>query len=659
MKSATLETGSFDGEALAAACKALRKAGGVGGLSVSDGVWELAATFLGDGGARVVATRLLPTVRGRLIRLDLVESAAARDVARRLSDEAGLSEVVALADAGVSSEDLARGVALSMAEAIVGATFWEGATYALQAEAVDETTACATGKAALSFEGDAREVLRAVADALEATAGIREERPDLAFRVEVTDAGAEAVERREPLGEGRDRRDRERVLGHLVRARSGPAAPICGRLGLSELEFLRACADLTERGYVAISPAGRAGEPSGSPSLAPIPWQIANAAAALRRRPPAPEQAGRHLARAANLLQAAGATRRAAQLAGEAAVAAPHDLEALVVAVHTAWSTGSRDRAAELSEPLARRLLALGLPARARDVLERAIAHRPAAALRKLLVDVLERQGDDEAMAAVGREWVEGLRDEGRADDARAAAGRLMTVSGGAEREQLLRAAGVDRRKVVALLAVGAVIAGLYGPAKARGEARASYRSAVESAHSSLATSNSLAAATNVLDGLKTQFADLAAKAEQGLVGAPQVAARAREVAERIEAIRTDALAAHALLPHLPWRDAPDFEFLEDQVASLRKRARTDALREPLRALEGDARLPGGRRGGPPPAGAPAPLARGARAGSQHERSVRGHAEAARPVDPPVAIETSPRRRRWSSTGSRSPSGRR
>ena len=589
MNASPLETGAFDPEALRSACAGLRRADGLGRLAVSDGVWELVATFGGAQGVRVTATRTLPTLRGRLLRRGAVTAAAMTAVGRRLAADPALREPQALTDAGVSSDLIADGTRLALAEALVGATFWVGATYALRSGSSAAPPVLEGDGSTLELDGSAEGLFEAVERELEAAEAARAQQEDLAFWLEVTDAGAEAVERREPLGKGRDRRDRERLLGFLVRARRAHAGAASGRTGLSEVELVRASADLVERGYAAVDREGAAPKPpAGEPRLAPIPWRLAAAAHALRGRAPAP--AGRHLARAASLMLAAGATQRAARFASEAAAAAPDDLEALLVAVETAWSVGAAERAAQLSGPLASRLLALGLPRRAHAVAARALERGESAELREVAYRALERVGDAEGSSQAGRAWVSALRDEGREEAARQAAGLLLEGSSAAEREQVLRAAGIDRRKVVALLGVGALIAALHVPARARSESRAAYRDAVEAAHSALVTAPSLSAATSTLDGLARQLETLAQTAEGSLFGAGDVAARAREVAEHVDGVRTDGLAAHSLLPHLPWREASDFEYLERQVAGLARRARTPALSGPMAVLSKEMR---------------------------------------------------------------------
>lgn len=571
-----------------------------GALTITDGAKDLCLAFAG-GGVRIYgAPRPLPTIRARLVAKGVMKARDAKETGRQLRirsldeatrDAAREEREHLIEELELPAAQVDEAIAEVIRDALLATAFWDAACFELTSEP-DPDLGGRRDLPTLALPAGAHALVSELQQALRLTgevARLRERFGDLDRRAAATAKGKEAFERRQPLGEGPGRALRERFLVQAVKQpvelRLAPE-----QLRVGEYELLARVAELADEGYVELqrrAPSederqerARAMEAGLARALDPTlrRSRLALAWAALGDG----EQAARHLARAGCELQAQGRGADALERHAKALALAPDDVEVLEGFVQSAWGV-QVEQALAHSLPLARRYLQLGLHARARRTLERALARTESTEGLELMMEVHLAQRRTDAALEVGERLALRLRREGRADEARALAARLLALGDPKAREKIMRAAGVDKRKVAALLALGALIGSTFVPVQAQAKVRERYREQVARVRDVLGTPRPLGEVGPVLASLRDELEQLASEAEDDPLVTSAVPDMAREVVAELELIRSDCQNGAELLELLPWQDSPDVESLHQRVSELQPRS--VAFERPRRRL--------------------------------------------------------------------------
>lgn len=571
-----------------------------GALTITDGAKDLCLAFAG-GGVRVYgAPRALPTIRARLVAKGVMKARDAKETGRQLRvrsveesarDAAREEREHLIEELGLPAAQVDEAIAEALRDVVLATFFWDQACFELTSEP-DPDVGGRRDLPTLALPAGAHALVSELQQALRLTgevARLRERFGDLDRRAAATAKGKDAFERRQPLGEGPGRALRERLLVQAVKQ------PVDLRLApehlrVGEYELLTRVAELVDEGYLELQrrapseeerrqraramEAGlaRALDPTLRRSRLALAWAAVGDA----------EQAARHLARAGHELQAQGRGADALERHAKALSLAPGDLEVLEGFVQSAW-TVQVDQALAQSLPLARRYLQLGLHARARRTLERALARAESTEGLELMMEVHLAQRRTDAALEVGERLALRLRREGRADEARALAARLLALGDPKAREKIMRAAGIDKRKVAALLVLGALIGSAFLPVKAQAKIRERYREQVARVRQVLGAPRPLQEVDPVLAGLRDELEQLASEAESDPLVTSAVPDKAREVVAELELIRTDCQNGAELLELLPWQGSPDVEYVHQRVTELQPRS--EAFERPRRRL--------------------------------------------------------------------------
>ncbi len=564
-----------------------------GSLTVSDGLKDV-SFFFTRGGLRVITSgRSLPTLRSRLVARGLMKAKDAKETGRllRVREGSGAGTGREERDALIEEGKLPAGAVDEatkdiIRDALLSCLFWDEPRHETASGEPDLEMLQRRDLPSITLSLGVRDLIEQVQQELKASAAeLRRRFPDLDLRILPTAKGKEAFQRRQPMGEGPGRPLRERLLMLAVKhgRLEGRDAP--ERVHAGEYELLSRLAELVDDGYLEVErvrpPASaqqaraEAMERSLEQSLNLLlrRTRLAKAWAALADA----RRAALHMARAGALLMSQGRPREAVERYAAAADLAPDDPEALEGYVQSLWATGQSDQAATQALTLARRYLELKLPARARKALERTLAHKESSEALDLLMQALLKQRRVKQALEVGQRLVERLRREGRAQEAREVAARLLSLGDDSAKREIMKAAGVDRRKVAAMVAVGALIGGLMLPARAQAQAREQYHVAVRHIQDELGRPRPLHEVGPVLGGLSDRLKALALQVEEDPLTTRAVPDKARAVAEQLDAIRTDCQNGAELLELLPWTESPDVDLVLARVGKIRPRSQAFA----------------------------------------------------------------------------------
>lgn len=602
-------SGAFDVAGAHRALELLAENSLYGSIVVSDGLCDV-CFFFTRGGLRVVtAGRKLPSLAERLrhkgtITLD-DQRKAEKLLAQQREKEQGkakalLEEREALIEAAkLKPQDVDEVAREVIAEALLDCLFWENPQFEAATGEPNQEIMQRRDLSAVTLSLGVADLVEKLQGKIRTVSEVRRTVTSLRVTVEPTPKGREAVEKRERLGEGPVGERRTKLMA-LVGREVGIRAPELGhKLGTGELELASLLHELTVQGYVRLDrpPPDKKEELE---RIRKMEEAIDQALSQLLRRVRLADEAAaqgdttkaaRHMARAGGLLLQEGRDDEAARTFNGALKHSQDDLEAREGYVQSLWNTGRATEAMDQSEELGRRYLALNLPARAKKILERALGREERTGTLDLLVTTLVKLRLPKAASEAGERLVNRLRREGKRDEARQAAARLLEIADGEDRARILRAAGVDRRRAVVLVASLVGILALLTPVHAAKAARQEYVAAVGETRESLAAlskqrpqgeqaKQQLQLVTAALTRAEERFGKLTSRS-----GEP--GQRAKHALERLSAVRRDLLLCSKLEGEaLPWRDAGDLEYARTRILEVRKQVQTEHLRAALdRAL--------------------------------------------------------------------------
>lgn len=582
-------TGVFDAAAAARTLELLLDKSLHGSIVVSDGFTDV-SFFFTRGGLRVMALgRTLPSLATRLIAQGKLDPSMApkAEQARKLKDGATaekreerdiLVEVLGLAPSVV--DEAAREV---IGDVFLDCLFWENPQFeAITGEPEPEVlqrrdlSAVTLSLGVKDFVAQLQARIRSVSD-------VRRTVATMQVVVEPLTKGREASQAPR-VGDGPLAANRTRLLKKVVAEPGLRAADLGRKLVLGELEMATHLHELTTQGMVKLDrqPLGkdeelkrlRAMEENLDQALSQLVRRLRVAQEAVQAGDN--DRAGKHMARAGGILLKDGREDEAVKTLQSAVQLAPENLEGREGYVQSLWATNRAAEAVGESEELGRRYLALNLPARAKRVLERAIARDEKTSALRLLVTSLVKLRQPKAATEAGERLVNRLRREGKAEEARAVAAELFELATDADKQRLMRAAGADRRAVVALLALAVVLAGAFFPASQTLSARTEYDLAVRDTGAALRGTHDLAAFKKALIDLRVTFERLG-------VGEGEIQARAQEVVKQVALVEKDVAKVERLGGLFPWQETPDLEVALKQFEEVRPDS--VALAVPIRQL--------------------------------------------------------------------------
>lgn len=564
-----------------------------GSIVISDGLVDC-CFFFTRGGLRVItAGRKLPSLVERLRQRGAISPDDARKVEAALQKERSeakgkvlLEEREALIEVArqkpADVDEVAREV---IAEAFLDGLFWENAQFEAQTGEPNQEIMQRRDLSAVTLSLGVADLVEKLQGKIRAVSEVRRTVSSLRVTVVPTPKGKEAVEKREKLGEGPVGERRTKLM-HQVGREAGIRAPeLATRLKCGELELASLLHELTVQGYVKLDrpPPDKKEELE---RIRKMEEAIDQALSQLLRRVRLAEEsaavgetgkAARHMARAGGLLLQEGRDDEAARTFGTALKHSQEDLEAREGFVQSLWNTGRTAEALDQSDELGRRYLALNLPARAKKILERALGREERTGTLDLLVSTLVKLKMSKAATEAGERLVNRLRREGKRDEARTAAARLLEIADDEDRARILRAAGQDRRRAVVLVASLVVIGMLMAPVQSARANREGYATAAREAQAELQKKQPLDKLAAVLIVQEKRFEELAA-----LGGEP--GQKAGDVRERLIALREDVQLCLTKLSGeaLPWRVAEDLELAQRRIKEVRRELKTEPMRGAL-----------------------------------------------------------------------------
>ncbi|RMG13771.1 MAG: PEGA domain-containing protein [Planctomycetota bacterium] len=565
-----------------------------GALTVSDGLVDVGFLFTRGGLRLVSAGRPLPSLAARLAEQGLLGAQERQQVeairaGRRRPppdvDPRSERELLLGLRLGVGPEEVDGAARAIVGEAFLSCLFWPDPRYELTLGEPNPELLQRRDLSALTLSLGVKALIAEVKARVRAIGDVLRTVSDLRVVVEPTPAGREAVAAKAPLGEGPGAVRRARLLRAVVEEPGSSGRDLAARLRFSEVELASRVHELTTRGLLATARRPpdpeeeleriRAMEAGIDEALSQLLRRVrlADDSARLGDAP----RAARHMARAGGLLLGAGRAEEALRTFQGALKYSEDDLEAREGYVQSLWGTRRDAEAATAAEELGRRYLELNLPTRARRVLERALGFQESASGLDLLVRSYVKLKKPKLAAEAGQRLVNRLRREGRAEEARELAAKLLQLGDDADRRKLLRAAGLDRRKVAALVVLGGVASLGFFPARAEEARRERYAALVRRLQGELGGVRDLRAARGAMTPAIADADVLAG--EPGATGA-----RARALAEDLRAVVADCERVAPLLAYLPWREQPDIDHV---LARLRVQgeARSQALATPLKRL--------------------------------------------------------------------------
>ena len=589
--------GAFDVAGANRAIDLLRDESLYGSLTITDGLQDLCAFFT-RGGLRLLASgRPLPTLRERLVAQGQLEAEAARSI--DLALEEGKAQGSRLRDErelllnahGFKPGDLDAISAEVVLEILMGCLLWEHADFELRTGEPDREVMTRRDLPALTLSVGVDKLLERFKSRLRVVKDVRHTVPSARATVEPSPAGRERIAQNQPVGppgpaQATERRELTRLLRRIVEEPGSSVRHLALRLLTGEVDLAAQLQPLIKEGLVKIAFA-RADQRAELERLRQMEEALDQALNQLMRRVAVArsaagqgetKRAARHMARAGGLLLQAGRNDEAARTFEEALGHADEDLEAREGFVQSLWATGREDEAARQSDELGRRYLDLNLPGRARRVLERALGFREETSTLELLVDSLVKLDRSGPAAEAGERLINRLRREGKLDEARALADKLMSTGDEKTRERLARAAGVDRIKIAIAVAFGLFsLGGTYALGQVNG-ARDEFRTAAAGVREALGGAASI---EQIERGLQTgldALRPLAAREDQ-------IGAHAAQVVLNLEATQKDCHLQRRLAALLPWKSHHDVDELRGRVGEIAREVRSSALGAPVADL--------------------------------------------------------------------------
>jgi tetratricopeptide (TPR) repeat protein len=582
-------TGVFDAAAAARTLELLVEKSLHGSIVVSDGFSDV-SFFFTRGGLRTMALgKTLPSLAARLTAQGKLDPALApkADPARKLKDGAAaerreerdiLVEVLGLAPSVV--DEAAREV---IGDVFLDCLFWENPQFEFITGEPEPEVLQRRDLSAVTLSLGVKELITQLQARMRTVSDLRRTVATMQVVVEPLTKGREAAQGAR-VGDGPLAANRTRLLKKVVAEPGLRAGDLGKKLGIGELEMATHLHELTTQGLVKLDrqPVGkeeelkrlRAMEESLDQALSQLVRRMRVAQEAVQAGDN--DRAGKHMARAGGLLLKDGREDEAVRTLQSAVQLAPENLEGREGYVQSLWATNRTAEACGESEELGRRYLELNLPARARRVLEKAVARDEKTSTLQLLVTSLVKLRQPKAATEAGERLVNRLRREGRAEEARDVAGELFELATDSDKQRLMRAAGADRRYVVALLALAFVLVGAFFPASQTLSARTEYDRATRDSSAALRTTRDLAGFKKSLGALRVTFEDL-------VLRGGEIEAQARTVLDQVALVEKDVARVEKLRELLPWREAPDL----DQALKQFEAVRPDsiALAKPLRQL--------------------------------------------------------------------------
>ena len=581
--------GAFDAPGAHRALELLAENSLYGSIVVSDGLADV-CFFFTRGGLRVIAAgRSLPSLAERLRQRGQLGPEEQRKVEQTLAKQKEtksrllLEEREALIEAArvkpTDVDEVAREV---IAEAFLDCLFWDGAQFEAATGEPNQEIMQRRDLSAVTLSLGVADLVERLQQKIRSVSEVRRTVSSMRVTVEPTPRGKEAVEKREKLGDGPVGERRTRLMSIVAREAGVKAPDLCVRLKVGELELASLLHELTVQGFVKLDrpPPDKKEELE---RLRKMEEAIDQALSQLLRRMRLAEEsaaagdtgkAARHMARAGGILLQEGREDEAARTFGSALKHSQDDLEAREGYVQSLWATGRTQEALEQSEELGRRYLGLNLPARAKKILERALGREERTGALDLLVTTLVKLRLPKAAAEAGERLVNRLRREGKRDEARQAASRLLEIADPADRERILRAIGVDRRRALALIGSLVLILALLVPAQSALAEKQRFHQATVDAHDELGKKRPPEATAATVARLEAEFDQLAGQG--GELG--EAAARIKEDLGRIRGdlqLYLGELQGAAL----PWRAAEDLEEALRRIQEVKRKIRSEPMR--------------------------------------------------------------------------------
>lgn len=585
-------SGAFDPGSAARALELIQEKSLHGSLVVTDGLVDISFLFT-RGGLRVLSVgRPLPSLAARMVALGKLDPAQAPKAqqAGRGGKDAGreereiLIEVLNLPPAVV--DEAAREV---ISDVLLDCLFWENPQFEATTGEPEPELLQRRDVAALTLSLGVKDLLAQVLGRIRAVTDLRRNVASMQVVVEPLTKGRDAVSQGGRVGDGPLAQNRTRLLKKVVAEPGRRASDLVKSLGLGELEVATHIHELAAQGHVKLDrqPLGKDEELA---RLRAMEEQLDQALNQLVRRMRVAQEAtqqgddaraGKHMARAGGMLLRDGREEEAVKTLQGALKLAPENLEGREGYVQSLWATNRVAEAVGESEELGRRYLDLNLPGRARRVLERAVSRDERTTSLQLLVKSLVKLRQPKAASEAGERLLNRLRREGRAAEARELAAELFELASDADKQKLLRAAGADRRAVVALIAVALVLSAAFFPASSALAARNAYDGAAREVGLALRSQRDLGP-------LRKTIADARGRFEALEAHGGDVAERARAVADQLTLLDKDVAKLEPLRDLFPWHQAKDLEAALKQFEALRPD--TVALAKPARKLVADVR---------------------------------------------------------------------
>ena len=588
------QSGTYDVGTAHSALELLGENNLYGFLVVSDGLRDV-CFFFTRGGLRVVASGFeLPTIASRLVQQGVITKDEARKTARLLQEESskgGKDERgVLLERVRIKAPQVDAATREILVEVFLDCLFWPEPRYEVATGSLESELAGRRDLSALTLSLGIQGMVDEVRSKLRTVSEVRRTVSSLNVSVEATAEGREALKNRQ-LGEGETGKRRMRFM-RKVEDDPGIRAPdLAEKLQIGELELARTLHELSVEGLLKIHRVKRSKREE-LERIRKMEEAIDHALSQLLRRVRLAKEtadqgetgkAARHMARAGGILLHQGRDDEAVRTFATALKHSEEDLEAREGYVNSLYGCGRKDEAARESDTLGQRYLELGMPTRAKGVIERSLLHEDRASGLQLLVKTHLKLRQPKAAVEAGERLVNRLRREGRREDAQNAAASLLAYADPMARKRILRAAGIDSR--MALVLVVTLIGMVLGIVPLHGQLSVRQAYAQETRQAKLALQQ--IDATDPIEDLErwheTFTAHVAAYTEE-----EEIAAHAAQTAEKLGAYAHDlALFRTRLGKYFPaWEDQVEsLKAFGSEVEEVRKEVQTPELGAQLDAV--------------------------------------------------------------------------
>lgn len=561
-----------------------------GSFIVSDGVSDV-SFFFTRGGLRVLALgRTLPGLADRLVAMGKIDDAVAARArslldARKPGDKKDERDILieTLHVPAGTVDDATREL---ITDTFLGCLFWDNPQFEASTGEPDPEAVQRRDVAALTLSLGVKDLVAFLVTKVRQVGDLRRVVSSMQVKVDPA-ARASAAAGQAHIGEGPLAAVRAHVAQKVVAEPGLRAATIAQQLGLGEYELATALVDLAAQHVVKLEPL-QGNKAEDLERLHHMEENVDHTLSQLVRRLRVAQQAvvvgdnvraGRHLAGAGGLLLREGREDEAVKTLQQAVQLAPENLEGREGYVQGLWATNRVAEAVNESQELGKRYLALNLPGRAKRILERALQKDERTDALHLLVKSLIKLRQPKAATEAGERLVNRLRREGRSSEARAVAAELFELATDADKQKLLKAAGADRRAVVALLAVSLVLAGAFFPAQQVHAARMDFAIKSREADNLLRSAPDLPRLKVLVHDVHQTFAPLALQQDE-------IGGEARKVVAELERLQKDIDQLERLGPLFPWETTSDLELALKQFEAVRPE--TVALAKPIRKLISD-----------------------------------------------------------------------